>query len=274
MDINEDIELLWIADEALQAEDPEGWDQAESPNGDIYYIHSVTQQILWQHPLDYSFQQKYIALKGGAESADVADMLAPSAIQAAAASTPLPDALPPPSAPAPPLPPPLAPPGSSGTLVEGVLKSDDQLRARLQQLLGTPHSELRNMLIEPACTSQPVHCYVMRHKSRVGAPRYDFFMSLSSTKDMYCFTGKKERSMGVRAGGATYTLSLDQDDSRRAKESTIGKIKVDRKSMECVKSPLPLNPLSITLHAPSAHASCSPPETLPNPLHSHLPPLA
>ena len=37
MDLNEDIDLLWIADEALQAEDPEGWDQAESPNGDMYY---------------------------------------------------------------------------------------------------------------------------------------------------------------------------------------------------------------------------------------------
>ena len=29
---NDDIELLWIADEALQAEDPEGCDSAESPN--------------------------------------------------------------------------------------------------------------------------------------------------------------------------------------------------------------------------------------------------
>ena len=32
MDLTEDIELLWIADEALQAEDPEGCDSAESPN--------------------------------------------------------------------------------------------------------------------------------------------------------------------------------------------------------------------------------------------------
>ena len=30
MELKEDIELLWIADEALQADDPEGWDQAES----------------------------------------------------------------------------------------------------------------------------------------------------------------------------------------------------------------------------------------------------
>jgi hypothetical protein len=42
----DDLELLWIADEALQADDPEGWDQAESPNGDTYYIHAVTAQVL------------------------------------------------------------------------------------------------------------------------------------------------------------------------------------------------------------------------------------
>lgn len=61
----EDIDLLWIADEALQAEDPEGWEQCESPNGDMYYMHSVTKQVLWQHPLDYTYQQKYLAAKAG-----------------------------------------------------------------------------------------------------------------------------------------------------------------------------------------------------------------
>ena len=31
----------------------------------------------------------------------------------------------------------------------------------------------------------------MRHKSRMGGGhRFDFFMSLSPTNDMYCFTGK------------------------------------------------------------------------------------
>merc|ERR1719443_2309236 len=70
MELKEDISLLWIADEALQADDPEGWDQAESPAGDTYYIHTVTQQVLWQHPLDYNYQQKYLAAKHGAEAAE------------------------------------------------------------------------------------------------------------------------------------------------------------------------------------------------------------
>eukprot|EP00966_Prymnesium_polylepis_P012714 292316-Prymnesium_polylepis.1 len=65
MQLEEDIHLLWIADEALQAEDPEGWDQCESPNGDTYYMNAVTKQVLWQHPLDYTYQQKYLAAKAG-----------------------------------------------------------------------------------------------------------------------------------------------------------------------------------------------------------------
>merc|ERR1712185_541726 len=42
--LEEDLDLLWIADEALQAEDPEGWDQCESPNGDLYYVNVVSKQ--------------------------------------------------------------------------------------------------------------------------------------------------------------------------------------------------------------------------------------
>ena len=45
---HEDQELLWIADTALQAEDPEGWVQQESPSGDTYYVNEVTKQVLWQ----------------------------------------------------------------------------------------------------------------------------------------------------------------------------------------------------------------------------------
>ena len=64
--MQDDINLLWIADEALQAEDTEGWEQCESPNGDMYYLNTVTKQVLWQHPLDYTYQQKYLAAKAGA----------------------------------------------------------------------------------------------------------------------------------------------------------------------------------------------------------------
>jgi len=89
------------------------------------------------------------------------------------------------------------------------------------------------MLLEPATSTTPVQCYVMRHKSRMGSTRFDFFMSLSSTKDMYCFTGKKTSGTKM-AGGSYYTISLDQDESRKSKsgETAIGKIKSQSKSMD------------------------------------------
>ena len=63
MKLDEDKELLWIADQALQSQDPEGWSQCESPNGDLYYVNDVTKQVLWQHPLDYQYQQMYLEEK-------------------------------------------------------------------------------------------------------------------------------------------------------------------------------------------------------------------
>jgi len=95
MDLNIDLDFLWIADEALQAEDPEGWDQAESPNGDMYYIHTITQQVLWQHPLDYSYQQRYLAAKGQEHDADILNPKQYGAPSAPSAGSSMPTAPPP-----------------------------------------------------------------------------------------------------------------------------------------------------------------------------------
>ena len=101
MQLDEDQELLWIADTALQAEDPEGWVQQESPSGDTYYVNEVTKQVLWQpsnsegahdprshpispspvqvlwqHPLDYMYQQIYIEEKK--KSGSSANLMSPA----------------------------------------------------------------------------------------------------------------------------------------------------------------------------------------------------
>ena len=47
------------------------------------------------------------------------------------------------------------------------MSQDEQLILRLQQMLGTRHTDLPTMLREPATTNHPVFCYVMRHKSRI-----------------------------------------------------------------------------------------------------------
>lgn len=214
MQLDEDKELLWIADQALQAEDPEGWSQCESPNGDLYYVNQVTMQVLWQHPLDYQYQQTYLeekkalmaagggAAKGGGGTAEKSPGGTAAATAAAAPS-------------------------------DGGKVSDDQLRGLLHAVLGSRHADLRSLLLEPACSPKLVRCYVVRHKSRMGGGhRFDFFMSLSPTNDMYCFTGKKQSV----AKGCYYSISLDQEESKRSKKDTtdsfIGKVRSDRKSME------------------------------------------
>jgi len=220
MNLEEDIHLLWIADEALQAEDPEGWVQCESPNGDMYYTNPVTQQVLWQHPLDYTYQQKYLQAKAGNatnraeqthKSAEPKQQMATSAlpqqaVQVSAAANSVPK--------------------------DVAAASEEDLVAVLQKLLGSKHNTLRTLLVEPSCAMTPMRCYVNRHKSRMGGmTKFDFFMSISPTKDMYCFTGKKQSV----TKGCYYSISLDQDESKRSKnsgESFIGKVRSDRKSVE------------------------------------------
>ena len=63
MDIKEDAHLLWIADEALQAPEPQGWEQRLDPKGGVYYYHPTTGMSLNQHPLDYHYQQFYLQMK-------------------------------------------------------------------------------------------------------------------------------------------------------------------------------------------------------------------
>jgi len=223
MQLEEDLELLWIADEALQAEDPEGWDQCESPNGDTYYMNEVTKQVLWQHPLDYTYQQKYLEhKKSGSKGPDRSQQGGSSSAQAMASDAPA--------------------GGKSGSRADESSTafslpkdvsavSDDQLVQVVQKLLGTKHPDLRSLLVEPAACMSSMRCYVNRHKSRMGGTKFDFFMSISANKDMYCFTGKKQPV----AKGCYYSIALDQDESKRSKgsgESFIGKVRSDRKSVE------------------------------------------
>ena len=63
MDIKEDAHLLWIADEALQAPEPQGWEQRLDPQGGVYYYHPTTGMSLNQHPLDHHYQQFYLQMK-------------------------------------------------------------------------------------------------------------------------------------------------------------------------------------------------------------------
>jgi len=110
--------------------------------------------------------------------------------------------------------------------------SDEQLHQLLRHMLQTKHPDLRSLLTEPAFCQTAVKCYVVRHKSRMGGGRFDFFMCISKGHDMYCFTAKKHSV----AKGCYYSISLDQDDQKRSRagssQSFVGKVRSDKKGQE------------------------------------------
>ena len=63
MNLDDDSELLWIADEALQAPEPVGWEECQDPMGNSYYMNNITQMTMTQHPVDYHYQQFYLQMK-------------------------------------------------------------------------------------------------------------------------------------------------------------------------------------------------------------------
>eukprot|EP00966_Prymnesium_polylepis_P140923 3254527-Prymnesium_polylepis.1 len=71
MDLEEDFDLLWIADEALQADDPEGWTFVDGADGG-HYLHK-TGSISTNHPLDSQFQLMYLSEKAKLRRANAAN---------------------------------------------------------------------------------------------------------------------------------------------------------------------------------------------------------
>ena len=86
MDIKEDAHLLWIADEALQAPEPQGWEQRLDPKGGVYYYHPTTGMSLNQHPLDHHYQQFYLQMKAQYDAMYTAEKKQKEAAQRRAAT--------------------------------------------------------------------------------------------------------------------------------------------------------------------------------------------
>ena len=59
MDPVADKEFLWIAEEALTAPLPDGWQQANAEDGTPYHFNPDTGESLWEHPLDEVYRQKF-----------------------------------------------------------------------------------------------------------------------------------------------------------------------------------------------------------------------
>ena len=63
MDPEVDGELLWIAEQALRAPVPVGWEEMMDPFGDLYFFNETTSQSTRQHPMDGYYQQLYLKLR-------------------------------------------------------------------------------------------------------------------------------------------------------------------------------------------------------------------
>ena len=59
----EDEEFLYIAEEALTAPLPEGWEQGFAEDGTPYHFNPTTKESLWEHPLDEHYRNMFRDLK-------------------------------------------------------------------------------------------------------------------------------------------------------------------------------------------------------------------
>ena len=59
MDLTKDRDLLYIAEEGLKAPVPEPWKAYENEQEEIYYKNTITDQVVFENPLDEIYRKKY-----------------------------------------------------------------------------------------------------------------------------------------------------------------------------------------------------------------------
>ena len=63
MNLETDQEFLFIAEEGLKAPVPEPWKTFFNENDEIFYVNPVTNEKMYDHPLDEEYRQKFLRLK-------------------------------------------------------------------------------------------------------------------------------------------------------------------------------------------------------------------
>ena len=110
----------------------------------------------------------------------------------------------------------------------------------MQEVLDSDHFDLSTMLREPAMTTTPVRCALLRGKtSRMGGVKYDFYVTLpaSSTRalqEVHWFSSKKASAKDV-----AYEITLGDDPrvvSSKGKggDMAVGTIRSDNYDKGCV----------------------------------------
>ena len=63
MNLDEDREFLYIAEEGLKAAVPEPWEVFYDSKKDMYFYNRVTKETTYEHPLDQAYREKFLKLK-------------------------------------------------------------------------------------------------------------------------------------------------------------------------------------------------------------------
>ena len=79
MDLKEDADLLYIAEEGLKAPVPEPWKAFSNENDEIYYTNTITGQVIFDHPLDEEYRKKFRQAKMQKMRGETPGQAAPSA---------------------------------------------------------------------------------------------------------------------------------------------------------------------------------------------------
>ena len=63
MDIEEDSELLYIAEWAMMAPLPAQWSVHVDSEGNEYFYNASTKKSQYEHPMDHTYRQLYLNMK-------------------------------------------------------------------------------------------------------------------------------------------------------------------------------------------------------------------
>ena len=242
MEPTEDTDLLWIAEEALTAGEPEGWAEQMDPNGNLYYYNATTGQSSRQHPLDEYYQNLYLKLKMQ-RTMEVAGMAVPDEIknqstahlttedlkrmrasmaakmegEASVQQQSAPEEV-----------------ASTTTSISQALSLTTPRSTKVMSDkfgISQPDTDVRALLINPAKWAETptyIDTVVERDMTNALLPSFHMYMVLNETYKAFAFSAAKR----VVAHNTHYAVSLDHLENGAASEAFCGKLRCNSKSTE------------------------------------------
>ena len=242
IDPSEDADLLWIAEEALTAGEPDGWAEQMDPNGNLYYFNATTGQSSRQHPLDEYYMHLYLKLKMQRKM-EVAGMAIPDEIKSRSTANLTTEDLKrmraqmaakmegeasvqQQSAP--------VEVASTTTSISQALSMTTPRSTKVMSEkfgISQPDTDVRALLINPAKWAEHpsyIETIVDRDVSTPLLPAFHMYMVLNESYKAFAFSASKR----VVAHNTHYAISLDHQDMTNSSEAFCGKLRCNSKGTE------------------------------------------